>query len=1029
MGTRYWQHRVNWEGGLDILLSEKRLTIGFSDIAADDAATEALCAANWDSYCNRYAVIYKGKIPRNKATLWRFVVEMKVGDVVVVPFPWGFHIYRIKSAAIKFPSDGRDLGWFREVEPIAADCSPRHSYASESLLSAMRCQKTNIEITRLADDVDASIDMRRRETGGVLERQRAVPYRKGVPYEIAHEMMDGVLQIPPVQRGFVWKATQVEVLWDSILRQIPLGTFSVRPHNDIEGGRVVWDLIDGQQRSTAIEIAYHQFPPSAEDYQCEVKLSESEKREKAFSAPILWIDLWQEPQEKYARKYFFRVTTDAQPWGYKLSENETSNMLLEVSRRRAFVERLSWHAKENAVPLEDMRPYPSELWPMDAKKPVPFELLERFVRETVVCRDDSSHADPVIPSFSSFINYCYGQKDSWNGDSRVHCWNWLEWHFPLNDVIEDPKGWQEFVQDLLNVNEYVIFQQNARLVAQDDLGVYFKRIGRGGSVPPVEEIAYSMLKVRLPEQFKKVMDEVASRGITSSAHMADLAIRLWASRRKKSAVWGVSNQILMEICENENSRNEFNEFIVGGEGDEGSFRWFLARVDMMLGIGLQNGSRLLKWHRAQFCTKDSDRIYQYLLMHADNPEEDIDYAGLASFLLYHSEHLDRVVRTLNDYSSVREGLIHAYRNNYYSKPDLDFPVFPEQLNVFQNAFNYSDWCNALKQAFASCEDWTVQHLVTAGYKNQYQYAILLQATKTFVEKIFPGYDSASHLWSEENCPWDYDHIMPKSWMEEGAHLAKWDQVNSGGVISLLINSIANLAPLPFSINRSKSDAPPTASYPFSYDYQDKKWIEEYQRDLLLRTEKGCVLDGFNFAQFNASPTKNAARVFCKGLIERLIQIYSSWFYGLGMETLLDFSKIPNQRKDLLSNSKLRGVQGWHVVANGLEVRFDETVRDNFYWHVRSRICLTKRVAEGSLQGAEIVYSDDGIGECVAGVRAENELTIDDNMVQRLMKLCPSFNRSEDKGPWILWKRYERRPAPDVLDADLQNLDSQIYGLK
>ena len=262
-----------------------------------------------------------------------------------------------------------------------------------------------------------------------------------------------------------------------------------------------------------------------------------------------------------------------------------------------------------------------------------------------------------------------------------------------------------------------------------------------------------------------------------------------------------------------------------------------------------------------------------------------------------------------------------------------------------------------------------------------------------------------------------------------AHLAKWDQVNSGGVISLLINSIANLAPLPFSINRSKSDAPPTASYPFSYDYQDKKWIEEYQRDLLLRTEKGYVLDGFDFGQFNASPTKDAARVFCKGLIERLIQIYSSWFYGLGMETLLDFSKIPNQRKDLLSNSKLRGVEGWHVVANGLEVRFDETVRDNFYWHIRSRICLTKRVAEGSLQGAEIVYSDDGIGECVAGVRSENELTIDANMVQRLMKLCPSFNRSEGKGPWILWKRYERRPAPDVLDADLQNLDSQIYGLK
>ena len=54
------------------------------------------------------------------------------------------------------------------------------------------------------------------------------------------------LVLPPVQRGLVWNAVRVEVLWDSILRGLPIGTFSVK------AGDGSWDLMDGQQRSNAI---------------------------------------------------------------------------------------------------------------------------------------------------------------------------------------------------------------------------------------------------------------------------------------------------------------------------------------------------------------------------------------------------------------------------------------------------------------------------------------------------------------------------------------------------------------------------------------------------------------------------------------------------------------------------------------------------------------------------------------------------------------------------------------------------------
>ena len=33
------------------------------------------------------------------------------------------------------------------------------------------------------------------------------------------------IEIPPLQRGLVWKPKQVELLWDSILRGFPIGSF------------------------------------------------------------------------------------------------------------------------------------------------------------------------------------------------------------------------------------------------------------------------------------------------------------------------------------------------------------------------------------------------------------------------------------------------------------------------------------------------------------------------------------------------------------------------------------------------------------------------------------------------------------------------------------------------------------------------------------------------------------------------------------------------------------------------------------
>ena len=46
--------------------------------------------------------------------------------------------------------------------------------------------------------------------------------------------IDSEVKIPAIQRGLVWKPHQVELLWDSILRQFSIGAFTLS-HLHTEG--------------------------------------------------------------------------------------------------------------------------------------------------------------------------------------------------------------------------------------------------------------------------------------------------------------------------------------------------------------------------------------------------------------------------------------------------------------------------------------------------------------------------------------------------------------------------------------------------------------------------------------------------------------------------------------------------------------------------------------------------------------------------------------------------------------------------
>ena len=106
----------------------------------------------------------------------------------------------------------------------------------------------------------------------------------------------GRFSIPPLQRGLVWNAARMEALWDSVLRGIPIGAISIRNN----------EIFDGQQRTHAISVGLN-GGCSKEDEE------------------ILWLDL--SPNgKKRVRKFYFRTTTLAHPWGYQLNDDEANSM-------------------------------------------------------------------------------------------------------------------------------------------------------------------------------------------------------------------------------------------------------------------------------------------------------------------------------------------------------------------------------------------------------------------------------------------------------------------------------------------------------------------------------------------------------------------------------------------------------------------------------------------------------------------------------------------------------------------------------
>ena len=659
-------------------------------------------------------------------------------------------------------------------------------------------------------------------------------------YELADE---NFLVIPELQRGLVWNAARIESLWDSILRGIPIGAISIRNG----------EVFDGQQRRHAIQVGLN-FDPSKKDKE------------------ILWIDLVA-GDEVENRAYSFRVTTPAHPWGYKVSKDDRTNSYLSYSERRSSIEWMLEHGFtwERSGDVAE-RPYPFEMIPWDSELPVPFAVLDSFVRELGDCG-----------SLGDFIDYVKGRYSEQN------------WHRYFEKNVSaskvDESYWRRLLGDVARLKSYRVLVVDASMVKDADVGLYFKRMNKNGEEPRPAEIQYSLLKSKLG--VLKSLDDYAD-GFSSPATLAQLAMVYYKSEKNGKLIMSVSDNDISNFAR----EDAFIAFVTS------KLPGLIKGADSILKIGKRDG--LLPWHRTRICSLCWP-LYMYLMRESKNPESDINYAGLALMVRVFANNLEAIVKELWESESVRSGLRVCIEKEFLARP-----MYVEELGFLgePSIVEGAAWHRRLLARMKEVGS-RIGYFSSGFDSKSASIDLLLYGCREFMSLVFGKYDAADQRWMEQSIPWDYDHILPKSWVH--TNVLTGNEYTE--VCKEFLWSIGNSAPIPFSVNRSKNAGAPGADYPFV----SAKTGGNYARE--LRMDLGAIAKyEYHWKYFDDNGNVENIQNFVKTTAQRFLALYRDAFESLGWGQLLQMDLENDYRYKLLSRAAERVKGDLYVCLGKMRIR-------------------------------------------------------------------------------------------------------------
>lgn len=565
--------------------------------------------------------------------------------------------------------------------------------------------------------------------------------------------------IPALQRGLVWKPRQVELLWDSILRGFPIGSFMLSDIVNKEGSGKYY-LMDGQQRYNAISIGFNTV--------------------KAARA-VLWIDLLPPSSKNSTRSFWIKATTTPHPWGYK--NDDDANRLNTAEKRKALKEfNLKGNIYNDHFSLE-------ETWPVEANLPIPLFCLLKAAEKT-------SDADTFVKEvFAEFNSTDFSYRFSFNEKikhSNVALTYLRDVLFPAFNALKDY---------MITCNhlpkEVMETETTEESMAQTTLEVLFTRLNTGGTAISRDDLNYSAIKAYWPS-IKKVNDHLAEKYMSPSK-LVMLAFRLaLTSEDDKSFKGEMTIKQIRSAAIKTDERDKIESLY-----DNNQLETILTKVDEWLGA---KGDSVLRTPNIlrTIIARNSPDVYLLLMYMARK-----DMESPINLSAYEIKALAFLLHWFgNDKKHCVQEIFHRFKNGINISNILQgisrlmhdchllhvyTPKEVEELFIIGNSKGWRIW-NSLPAP--------AKHFFnrTFWYGTAEAKQMLLYAERQYLNTHFRNYDPARQdMWAEENRPWDFDHIVPQEWISnKRGEFRDYDKD--------WLWSIGNMAAISFEANRSKSNA-------------------------------------------------------------------------------------------------------------------------------------------------------------------------------------------------------------------------------
>jgi hypothetical protein len=678
---------------------------------------------------------------------------------------------------------------------------------------------------------------------------------------------DKKVEIPVFQRSLVWKPKQVELLWDSILRGFPIGSFTLSESDTSNNSddSIIY-LMDGQQRFNAIRLGFEES----------VWTDNVDQKKELTTA--LWLDIDNNTNNS-SRRYWIKATTKYHPWGY--NNNDDCSTLSANEKRDAM----------KAFGLEGRSIYMdpislSETWPHKAKFPIPLHL---FLNANFNSEDE--FIDSIIVAINKYAPKESWKKIYWNKDTDLQDAKSLIKKHKYYEVFKNVQNYS--VSGTLLSDEIIQKESIENNEASTDLEILFNRLGTGGTQITQAELIYSAITAYWGEIKDK--NEKLSKEYMPPSDLVMLAFRLLLTDSEDKDKLSGTPTIpqIRNLRKNKDFANELEKLYNNELSD------VLKRVDNMIsGDDYDKTPTILK---LDIYKNHPDIVL--LLMYIAHKKHEVDNVFSRAFVFYilwFASNENVVVQTVykyikNNALSIRDSIYKALFECVYKECIKSIPTLNNLIHNVESSGQHVRVYNLIKQ----------------------NNNLLLFAQRKFLYKTFPKYKPVSSSdWEEHNRPWDYDHIIPQAWIsgKQSKYREKCKEY---------LWTIGNLAAIPFESNREKNA---NQNWEYYKENKDDLYFDQALIDLIEGidqnlTHKEALAN--NFVRF----CKERMNKIFNDLHNTL---FSHINFDLKLsENEFLLPDLPRKRKDffqkLMEDNRLKNFKLYYVDEDSeLEIEVDET---------------------------------------------------------------------------------------------------------